>query len=145
MPSSCNEVTTHHWHKVDPPALEKLLLDKPGTVSIRVTEIPVNCSLFFTSSSVIYDPYLWGRPNKALPNENNFWVFEFLNAGEPEYGCYDILTKHFDFVQENSVALGEFLGTRLSFNRRTEAFGRRVQKRIEQANKLRAKMKSVHP
>lgn len=124
-----NGLNEHHWtHKVNVPALRRLIADQ-RQASIFVTEIPVNCSLFFTSTSVFYDPYLWGRPTKALPNENNFWVFEFLQTDD-EYGCYDLLRRHYEFVLQHSVSFEQFWLNRGSFDRRTGAFERRMADRF---------------
>ncbi|HEY1754330.1 MAG TPA: hypothetical protein VGG72_02965 [Bryobacteraceae bacterium] len=130
-----NVDTRHHWdHKVNVRELEELQDQRPN-LSIRVTEIPVNCSLFITSKSIFYDPYLWARPSGVHPTENNFWVFEF-RRGEESYDCYELLTRHFSFVWENSVTLREFLRQEPSYERRTKLFEERVRTRIRQA-KLR--------
>jgi hypothetical protein len=135
-----NEVTKHHWHtKVDLSGLQRLVKDRTQQLSIRVTEIPVNCSLFFTSSSVFYDPYLWARPSAAHQTENNFWVFEFRKTLETGYDCYDILEKHFVFLQQNSIPLSEFLSLRPSFERRGELFEERIRKVIERWKKVHGK------
>lgn len=134
-----NGTTEHHWQeKVNLSELQKLASTRPG-VSITVTDIPVNCSLFFTSTSVLYDPYLWGRPDAVQRTENNFWVFEFLKSSRLEYDCYGILAKHFQFVQLNSVNFREFVGRGQTFDKRTEAFGRRMEQRFELARKSRIK------
>jgi hypothetical protein len=121
----------HHWdRKVDLQALETLEAERPN-VAIRVTEIPVNCSLFLTSTSVFYDPYLWARPSRVHPTENNFWVLEFCR-GEEDYDCYELLTRHFAFVWENSVTLREFLRQEPSYQHRTKLFEQRAKTRLRQ-------------
>jgi hypothetical protein len=134
-----NGVPRHHWHtKVDVDALQDLLKERPDQVSIQVTDIPVSCSLFFTSKSVFYDPYLWARPSPAYPTENNFWVFEFTKASEPDFDCYDLLEKHFIFLRENSIPLNEFLSLDPPYEERTALFEARMRDRLEQAKKSRA-------
>jgi hypothetical protein len=126
-----NGETRHQWdRKVDLRGLERLQADRPN-VRIRVTEIPVNCSLFVTSKSVFYDPYLWARPNLVGHTENNFWVLEF-QRGEQDYDCYELLKKHFAFVWENSITLKEFLKQKPSYRRRTELFEQQAGARIRQ-------------
>lgn len=134
-----NGLTAHHWDdgKVDRDFLHGLLAEYPG-VSMRVTDIPVNCSLFFTTRSVFYDPYLWARPNKLERNENNFWVFEFRNDGPPGHQCYELLRKHFDFARENSVTFEEFLNAGPSFHSRTREFESRMRLRNEAFEKRRS-------
>ena len=127
---------------MDKDFLRNLVSTYPG-VSVHVTDIPVNCSLFFTSRSVFYDPYLWARPNELERTENNFWVFEFRNEGHPDHQCFDILTKHFDFVRDNSVSLSDFLDAEPSFEKRTEDFARKVELRIEAAEKRRLTLLSM--
>jgi hypothetical protein len=87
------------------------LLNWPN-VSVHVTEQPVNCSLFFTSAAVLYDPYLWGRPAGGR-TENNFWWFELRqdpDAPEDEtWRCHKILEKHFEFLLAQSEPLAAFL------------------------------------
>jgi len=103
-----NDKGRDHWeYKVNIPELLELV--KGYRVRIRVTDLAVNCSLFFTSKAVFYDPYLWARPTPAHPTENNFWVFEFCSAANPKYDCYSLLEKHFDFLEHNSEPLEEFL------------------------------------
>jgi hypothetical protein len=86
------------------------LLKECKNVRIMVTGHSVNCSLFFTSKAVFYDPYLWSRPGKVGRSENNFWVFEFQKSISPECDCYGLLKKHFDFLASESVPLSEILG-----------------------------------
>ena len=103
-----NDKVWDHWeYKVN--TTELLELVKRYRVSIQVTELAVNCSLFFTSSSVFYDPYLWARPTPAQATENNFWVLEFCNSGNPRYDCYSLLEKHFNFLWNNSEPVEDFL------------------------------------
>jgi hypothetical protein len=92
-----NDVVLDQWDDRGIPGALRQLVELKN-VSIRVTGFPVNCSLFFTSSAVFYDPYLWGRPSRSVRTENNFWVFEFTNKDDPGYACYHLLEKHFDFL-----------------------------------------------
>jgi hypothetical protein len=93
-----NKTSSTHWeHKVNYVQLERL--NELPNVSIKVTDYPINCSLFFTSEYVLYDPYLWGSPLRGVvPTENNFWVFEFTAVDDRKYDCYRILESHFEFL-----------------------------------------------
>lgn len=107
-----NKVKYHHWQeKIS--IHEMLELSKLDNVSISVTDVPVNCSLFFTSKTVFYDPYLWAKPKSSRKTENNFWVFEFNKIDELEHDCYNLLLKHYEFLESTSIALEEFLGENL--------------------------------
>jgi hypothetical protein len=122
-----NGVTYHHWKEKLPFEVLTELDDRPN-VEIRVTDHPVNCSLFFNSESVFYDPYLWGRPGSGRRTENNFWVFEFEHLpGLPE-DCYGLLLKHFDFLCQHSVSLVEFLHDgREGYENKSRAFSENLQ------------------
>ena len=101
-----NGKNVSHWQ--DKISLDAIVnaLQYPN-VSIWVTELPVNCSLFFTSKEVFYDPYLWAR--RIGRTENNFWVLEFSKISNAELDCYELLEKHYQFVKESSIPLEEFL------------------------------------
>jgi hypothetical protein len=104
-----NHLDTHQWQEKQ--KIENLLeLLKYRNITLLVTEVPVNCSLFFTSDDVFYDPYLW--PMKSgKRTENNFWVFEFTRTEDLDRDCYTILERHFDFCFEKSIRLEDFLFT----------------------------------
>jgi hypothetical protein len=124
-----NERKWDHWkEKV---YIEELTgLVKNHKVEVRVSEHPMNCSLFFTSSAVFYDPYLWGRPSPAGATENNFWVFEFRAVADPDYDCYGLLGRHFDFLWRNSESLEEFLvSSPTNFEDRRDDFHERLLKK----------------
>ena len=105
-----NRFTHHNWQ-------EKISIDRlkglatHDNVTVRVTEHPVNCSLFFTNKAVFYDPYLWAKPKEHSRTENNFWVFEFMRMSNPDYDyeCYQLLARHFNFLLSTSVDLIGFL------------------------------------
>jgi hypothetical protein len=102
-----NQVFHHHWQeKIGAVNLIRLL--QYPNLCIRVTEVGVNCSLFFTSRAVYYDPYLWALPHRLSRTENRFWVLEFDRVKDP-CDCYTILEKHFDFLLRFSVPLEEVL------------------------------------
>jgi hypothetical protein len=102
-----NRVFHHQWkEKMGVDNLIRLL--QYPNVSVRVTEVGVNCSLFFTSRAVYYDPYLWALPHSLARTENKFWVFEFDKVKDP-CDCYTFLEKHFDFLVCHSVPLEEVL------------------------------------
>ena len=123
-----NDVSHQQWEwRGMPPQLADLVERK--NVELRVTGFPVNCSLFFTSKAVFYDPYLWGRPNNATPTENNFWVFEFQNKNDPGYDCYQLLEKHFEFLLKESVPMKEILGERLA---RYRELARRFEEKMKE-------------
>ncbi len=128
-----NRVTHHQWQeKITVERLKEL--SQKYNVTIKVTEDAVNCSLFFTSNSVFYDPYLWAKPTPALRTENNFWVFEFRKQEPPnkDYECYSLLEKHFDFLLERSTSLEEFLGeNNENFNKNTEQFQKALSSLLE--------------
>jgi len=105
-----NKVDRHHWQEKQRPENLIELLQYPN-ISVRVTDASVNCSLFFTSQAVYYDPYLWALPHPASRTENNFWVFEFDKVSDPRYDCYTLLEKHFEFLHRYSVPLEEVLHT----------------------------------
>lgn len=131
-----NEVSWDHWYfKVNP--TELIQMGKNYSLTVRVTEHPVNCSLFFTNEAVFYDPYLWGRPSKARPNENNFWVFEFRKAPDPEYDCYSLLEKHFSFLWDNSETLEEFFHSNASFSDRRNNFHEMLEKCINRREEVK--------
>jgi hypothetical protein len=127
---ACHEIH-HHWdEKVDIYQLEKL--DELENVNIQVTEHPVNCSLFFTSEAVFYDPYLWSKPKKSEAVENHFWVFDFerINDGLSDYECYHLLKLHFDFLFKESIPLKDFLGeNRESYLNFTKKFSRKMSEK----------------
>ncbi len=126
-----NQVTHHHWQeKISLSELEKL--NQLDNVSIRVTEHAVNCSLFFTRRAVFYDPYLWARPKPARKTENNFWVFEFTKVDEQDYDCYELLMKHFDFIESTSIPLQEFLGeNHKKYNENTVRFRQEMEAKLK--------------
>jgi hypothetical protein len=105
-----NRVRHHQWEEKQVPDDLIELLQYPN-ISIWVTEQVTTCSLFFTSQAVYYDPYLWALPDAPGRTENNFWVFEFDRAGEPEYDCYTLLEKHFSFLLSHSIPLEQVLHT----------------------------------
>lgn len=132
-----NDVIYEHWEQRGIPAELRKFTDQDN-VSISVTGFPVNCSLFFTSSSVFYDPYLWGHPARRR-TENNFWVFEFENRGDPKYACYELLEKHFSFLKGEResgadmqavkpIPIAEFMGEN---NERYERLRRTFQAKIQ--------------
>ncbi len=122
-----NRVTHSHWEeKVIVPVLEKL--DSYNNVEIRITDHPINCSLFFTSDAVFYDPYLWALPNISGRTENNFWVLEFGQAESAVYDCYALLEGHFSFLATKSQPLGEFLGEgRQRYKKLSRQFSDRIK------------------
>lgn len=131
-----SEVDYHHWEeRVDVNHLEKL--DKKcDNVIIRVTEHPVNCSLFFTSESVFYDPYIWAKPIPTETIENHFWVFDFKRVDEVGYDCYNLLGMHFEFLARESVPLKEFLGEgRRRYHELTDEFKRKINEQRIKENK----------
>jgi len=102
-----NGVNRHHWeHKVLLSGLEDLV--QRYCSDVRVTSLPVNCSLFLTPDSVLYDPYLWARPLPGRSTENNFLVAQFMRMDTPS-DCYSLLRRHFDFIFDHSVSLATFL------------------------------------
>jgi hypothetical protein len=104
-----NQLDSHQWQEKQ--KIESLIeLLKYPNISLRVTDIPVNCSLFFTSKEVFYDPYLWPK-RSGKRTENNFWVFEFSFIEDPDFDCYSLLGRHFDFCLENSIPLEDFIYT----------------------------------
>lgn len=111
-----NGKTHHQWEDKYGPIPAQLvdLLKYHPSIEIRVTDAAVNCSLFFTSQSVYYDPYLWARHDAAIATENNFWVFEFqpipsYMTNAIKYDCYKLLEKHFEFLWDHSKPLEEIL------------------------------------
>jgi len=126
-----NEDTRHHWESgVD--LAELSLWAKLPNVAIHVTDMPLNCALFFTSKSVYYDPYLWARPSRADTTEHNFWVFEFRKCTDANYDCYGLIGKHFDFLWRNSMPLQQFLKGDPFLERGTKLFEQRAKARIGQ-------------
>lgn len=111
---ACN-IDYHHWtKKVDLNHLEQII-NEYNNLEIKVTPHPVNCSLFFTSESVYFDPYLWALPEIGERVENHFWVFEFMKSNDSKrltdkYECYSLLELHFEFLYKHSVTLKKFLG-----------------------------------
>jgi hypothetical protein len=105
-----NGVKDHHWALK--PGLSSLkMLHERKNVEIRVTRHPINCSLFFTKQTALYDPYLWGKLKAGDATENNFWVFRFERMGGEgkEAGCYQLLQSHFEFLLSNSVPFAEVM------------------------------------
>jgi len=106
-----NRVEHSHWdEKQKPENLAELLKYSPS-LNIMVTEYALNCSLFFTSKSVLYDFYLWSAPNSSDRTENNFMALEFKRASGSRYDSYRLLEKHYDFFLTKSIPLEEFLHT----------------------------------
>jgi len=103
-----NGVEHHQWQEKQTPENLVTLLQYPN-VSIRVTDMAVNCSLFLTSQAVYYDPYLWGLPHAGERTENKFWVLEFTRISDKDCDCYTLLEKHFEFLLRYSVPLEEVL------------------------------------
>ncbi|NIA31906.1 MAG: hypothetical protein GWP06_18595 [Actinobacteria bacterium] len=128
------KIDYHHWiDKVNLDYLEPII-QKYRNLEIRVTSHPVNCSLFFTSESVFYDPYLWALPSRIGERvENNFWVFDFIKSSDTErladlYECYSVLERHFEFLYEHSVSLEEFVGpNRENYSRLSNEFPERLK------------------
>jgi hypothetical protein len=103
-----NKVDHHHWQEKQQPHDLVELLQYPN-VTLKVTEEAVNCSLFLTNQAIFYDPSLWALPSPSSRTENKFWVFEFDRVNDPDYDCYWLLEKHFDFLLQRSVPLEEVL------------------------------------
>ncbi len=125
-----NGVRQHHWdEKISPSRLREL--QKRENVEIRVTDHSVNCSLFFTSHSVFYDPYLWARRSDDTPTENNFWVLEFRNQHEPDhnYECYALLERHFRFLYSSGMKVTKILGKENSkrYQNQTQEFVKAIR------------------
>lgn len=102
------KVNYHHW--------EELLcvndlreLAHRAKVRVRVSQLPINCSLFITRKSALYDPYLWACPAEGKRVENNFWVFEFRPAPLDRVDSYGLLVKHFRFLFDHGIPLDKFL------------------------------------
>ena len=78
-----------------------------NNLSIRFTTVPVYCSLFFTSSSVIYDPYHLGSLGWAETPGNQFLVFEFerLPSKDQPSSPYDLLKAYFYFMWNDSETI----------------------------------------
>ena len=79
------------------------VLDQYPNLEIRFTDNPVYCSLFFTSTSVIYDPYHLGtRDRRTQQPGNQFLVFEFrIRRPRDLYedrDYYSLLMSHFRFL-----------------------------------------------
>jgi len=104
-----NRTTLDHWkHSVSLPRLRDL--EKNHNVTIKVTEHPINCSLFFVGESVFYDPYLWSSPSAESATENNFWVIEFARTStEDPADSYNLLEGHFNFLWKESIPLETFV------------------------------------
>ncbi len=99
------------------------------SVEVRVTEQPVNCSLFFTSTRVLYDPYLWSLMREGGRVENNFWVLEFEKRENPDFDCYEVLERHWRFLWTHSTSLAAWLGPEgHDYSRRTNMFRRQLTK-----------------
>ena len=135
-----NEVDGHHWgdwicgkHMKD--------LAKRHNVNIRVTDLPVNCSMFFTSTAVLLDPYFWAKIETAT--ENHFWVFEFTSSegGEPSGDCYAYLEKHFAMLFEHGVPLNKVFSKYKNYSLR---FKRRLDKRMTMPVPTRFQSVSYH-
>ena len=122
-----NGVEYDQWKdKVTPRRLEEV--DGYDNVTIRVTEHPILCSLFFTSEAVFFDPYLLAKPKTSERTENNFLVLEFRRADDKRYDCYSILKMHFDFYWRESVSLKDFIGEgRKRYNRLSQEFSRKIR------------------
>ena len=123
------KVNHHHWN--EKLSLEDLKnLARMPHVNVRVTEHPANCSLFFTKTSVLYDPYLWALPCDGGRVENNFWVFQFSRVKELEHDCYKLLEKHFKFHFDQGIPLVEFIGhDEQEYRRQEKIFHDRVNKK----------------
>lgn len=123
-----NNVDYHHWE--DKMSFHRLKeLNNYDNITIKITDHAVNCSLFFTSDSVFYDPYIWAKPESADRTENNFWVFEFIRRDNPDYNfeCYHLLEKHFNFLYNTAVPLEEFLGSNdVNYHKGSEEFHKKV-------------------
>lgn len=103
-----NDIEMHHWQDKQDPYHLISLLQYPN-VSIRVTNMAMNCSLFLTSQAIYYDPYLWALPHSSERCENKFWVLEFAKVNDRDRDCYSLLEKHFEFLFLYSVPLEEIL------------------------------------
>jgi len=125
------KVEHHHWkEKLSLPDLLHLA-DAPQ-VHVIVTEHPINCSLFLTKTAVLYDPYLWALPNPGGRVENNFWVFQFRKAIEPNTDCYSHLEKHFQFHLDQGITLKAFLGKNGDrYEALTKAFERKLRTKYQ--------------
>lgn len=78
-----------------------LELSNHQNVSIRFTNESY-CSLFFTETYMIYDPYHLGRIGDRI--ENNFIALEFTFKNDN----YNILKDHFNNCWENAIEINEF-------------------------------------
>ena len=122
-------IKLHHWQeKVDLHHLKEIT--EKYKVEVKVTSFPVNCSLFFTSEDVFYDPYLWALPEKEERVENHFWVFDFKKIEDRlsyKYECYNLLEKHFNFLFEHGIPLKDFLGENdENYNKLTDEFPQKL-------------------
>ena len=101
-----NNVTT----KIDP----KLKLDviynlykNYGRFDIKFTN-EVYCSLFFSESEMIYDPYHLGKTEDRL--ENYFLAFYIKQLQtDNNFSYYNVLKSHFDYLWSNGINLQEFV------------------------------------
>lgn len=76
-------------------------------IELRFTTEPY-CSLFFTETSMIYDPYHLGKIGDRI--ENYFIAIQMVKKKNPgEISVYDILRDHFEYLWSKSMRLQDFL------------------------------------
>jgi len=69
-------------------------------LEIKLTTLPLYCSLFFTGQSVFYDPYHLGYLPGSDSGQNRMLVVE-MRTGQR----YDILMSHFEFLWNDLAAM----------------------------------------
>jgi len=120
------KVHHHHWEELL--CVEDLSeLSHRAKVRVRVSRLPINCSLFITRRSIIFDPYLWACPADGKRIENHFWVFEFKPTGKTAEDSYSLLTKHFRFLFDQGIALKNFLTMNGGYEKLTREFKSNMQ------------------
>jgi hypothetical protein len=126
-----NWVTHNQWQEKGLDAALKAF--RHTNVTIRVTEHPVECSLFLAGDSVHYDPYVWGRTEANDRTENRFWVLEFRKTGARFRDPYILLEKHFEFLWKQSTPLREFVGDHWTvYDRRTRLFNQKMAEKLRE-------------
>lgn len=68
-------------------------------LEVKLTTLPIYCSIFMTDRSVFYDPYHLGCLEGHDSGQNLFLLVEFTHGQ-----CYTLLERHFDFLWNDSSA-----------------------------------------
>ena len=80
--------------------------EKYENLTIHFTGVPILCSLFFTDTVVIYDPYNLSRMPNIETSKNHFLVLEISKPTHSiDHDYYTQMECHFDFILNDELTI----------------------------------------